>query len=116
MTDESPVTHPEVQQQAATGRTVVVTALIAGIVGGLSGYGMSRWHESQLDLRARPRVAVVSYAEALEDASAEQVAARMAEMDAKAQRLSDAGFVVFNDNAVVASPSGLRVPVGRKDD
>lgn len=94
-------------------RGVLLTAVVAAsLVGGMSGYAAARWQGPELDLRARPRIAVVSYADSLEDKTADQVAATMAALDAKARRLSAAGFVVLDDNAVVASPADLFVPSG----
>lgn len=90
--------------------TLLLSVFVASLIGGLSGYAAAAYKTPDFDLRARPRIAVVSYADVLANKSADQVADAMSAVDAKAVRLSDAGFIVLNDNAVVASPADLAVP------
>lgn len=91
--------------------TLLASVIVAAVTGATSGWFASQHGQESVDHRLRPPIAVLNYADALNGAP-DEVEQLMVNLDAKAEKLAAAGFLVINANAVVAYPPVMRVPTG----
>lgn len=99
----------------------VRTALVAAVVGAVSGGGasyLSAWRVE--DASVRPPVAIVDFSKLVLRAdgaqrSAEEVNLQMVRVKNAVEKLRAAGFLVIDSQSVLGAPESLYVPIDRMD-